>query len=172
MSLNKPGFVPVPPPANDASHAPEDIRDQLRRDHASALAELDALRNETDERRCHSRLTRLRQAWVIHALAEETVVYRALEDAASSERADERFIEHEIVGSLFDKLTRLRPGSLEWKARLNVATDIIRRHIDSEEGELLDRLARRFDDDGLREMGERFRLARDKLLMLERAKAA
>ena len=55
-----------------------DIRDQLRRDHETALAELQALRNETEEARCHASLRRMRRAWVIHALAEETVVYRAL----------------------------------------------------------------------------------------------
>lgn len=172
MSLHRFGSAPSPAPANDASHAPEDIRVQLRRDHEKALAELDALRDEHDERRSQSRLKRLRQAWVIHALAEETVVYRALEDAASSERADERFIEHELVGSLFDKLTRVKPGSLEWSARLNVVARIIRGHIESEHGELFERLGRRFDAAGLAEMGDRFRLAYDKLALLEQAKAA
>ena len=170
MSMNQ-GSVPSSAPANDASHAPEDIRDQLRKDHEQALAELEALRNDGDERRCQQRLKKLRQAWVIHALAEETVVYRALENA-SSERADERFIEHELVGGLFDKLTRVKAGSLEWVARLNVVARIIHSHIDSEHKELFARLERSFDSRGLKELGERFRLAHDKLSMLERAKAA
>ena len=172
MSMQPYGSVPDSAPANDASHAPEDIRDQLRRDHESALAELEALRGERDERSCQSRLARLRQEWVIHALAEETVVYRALEDAASSERADERFIEHELVGSLFDKLGRVKPGTLEWNARLNVVSRLIEGHIESEHRELFSRLARRFDEDGLKELGSRFRLVHDKLALLERAKAA
>ena len=62
----------------------QDIRDQLRRDHDSALAELEALRAETLEQRCHASLRRLRRQWVIHALAEETVVYRALEGAEAA----------------------------------------------------------------------------------------
>jgi len=61
-----------------------DILDQLRRDHGKALAELDAIDAEGDARRCLARLARVRRAWMIHALAEETVVYRALElDAAT-----------------------------------------------------------------------------------------
>ena len=59
----------------------DDIRNQLRRDHESALAELDALRGEADDRRCRFLLQRVRRAWMIHALAEEAVVYRALEGA-------------------------------------------------------------------------------------------
>jgi hemerythrin superfamily protein len=93
----------------------DDIRDHLRKDHESVLAELDALRSDCDGQRCLEMLRRLRRSWMTHALAEETVVYRALEgvEAANdsrSTRADERFVEHELVEGLFDKLSRSRPG--------------------------------------------------------------
>src|SRR5579859_751218 len=151
----------------------QDIRDQLRRDHEAALAELEALRAETSEPRRQASLRRLRRQWVIHALAEETVVYRALEGAEvaveSKTRADERFIEHELVEGLFEKLARCRPGSLEWQARINVARGLIVRHIQTEHDEMFAQLARRFDAAALAEMGRRFELARDKLLLLEEA---
>ena len=151
-----------------------DIRDQLREDHESVLAALDALRTESDAGRSLSRLGSVRRAWVIHALAEETVVYRALEgvESMAGGRADERFIEHELVEGLFDKLSRSRPGSLEWHARINVARELIMRHIESERGDIFPRLGERFDAGGLAELGERFRLTREKLTLLEEAKAA
>jgi hypothetical protein len=153
-----------------------DIRDQLRRDHESALGDLEALRAETAEQRCLAILRRLRRAWVIHALAEETVVYRALEGAEaaleSKTRADERFIEHELVEGLFEKLSRCRVGSLEWHARINVARGLILRHIETEHEEMFAQLANRFDQAALLEMGRRFELAREKLTLLEEAKAA
>jgi hemerythrin superfamily protein len=153
-----------------------DIRDLLRRDHEVALAELEALRLEKDTRRSLARLDQLRRSWVIHALAEETVVYRALEGAEaapdSKSHADERFIEHELVEGLFDKLSRSRPGALEWTARINVARELIARHIESEENEMFPRLARHFEAAALRELAHRFALAREKLQMLEEAKAA
>jgi hypothetical protein len=154
----------------------DDIRDQLRRDHEMVLAELAALRSECDGQRCLDQLRLLRRAWVIHALAEETVVYRALEgiEAAndSSSRADERFVEHELVEGLFDKLSRSRPGTLEWNARLNVARELILRHIDTEYADTFAALEERFGQDQLEELGRRFQLAREKLTMLEEAKAA
>ena len=154
----------------------DDIRDQLRTDHEVALAELDALRHEHDERAAHSKLRELRRTWVIHAFAKESVVYRALEagDARGDARArsDERFIEHELVGGLFDRLSRNRPGTLEWHARLDVVRDLIRRHIETEHSDTFERLASSFDAQGLRDMGERFRLASEKLTLLEQAKAA
>jgi len=166
------GSMSFPSPANDASHEPGDIRDQLRRDHDAVLAGLEALRGERDESRALSRLAKVRQAWVIHALAEETVVYRGLESVQSSEHADERFVEHELVGEVFDKLAKIRCGTLEWKARLNVVRELIDRHIAAEQADMFPRLERHFDAAGLRELGERFRLAHKKLMLLEQAKAA
>ena len=153
----------------------DDIRDHLRRDHEAALAELDALRAESDDHRCRFRLSKLRRAWVIHALAEETVVYRALEGAdtaGSSSRADERFVEHDLVDGLFDKLARGRPGSHEWSARLNVLRDLMARHIETEHADTFSHLVERFDTERLGELGRQFQLARQKLTMLEEAKAA
>ncbi|HUQ27638.1 MAG TPA: hemerythrin domain-containing protein [Usitatibacter sp.] len=153
----------------------DDIRDQLRQDHESVLAELEALRSERDEQRGLALLRQLRRSWVIHALAEETVVYRALEGieaANDGSRADERFVEHELVEGLFDKLTRSRPSTLEWHARINVARDLIMRHIETEHADTFAQLEQRFDEEQRAELGQRFRLAREKLTMLEEAKAA
>jgi hypothetical protein len=161
--------------ANDAGGG-VDIRAVLRAEHEATLSEIDSLRDGLDPRRAQSRLCALRRAWIVHALAEETVVYRALEAAEDRQqadrRADERFIEHELVDGLFEKLSRSRPGTLEWAARLKVARDLVARHVESEHDELFGRLERNFEGRALAEMGERFTLARDKLTMLEEAKAA
>lgn len=148
-----------------------DIREQLRRDHAKALAELAAVGEEADARRAQARLTRLRHAWMIHALAEETVVYRALEGGITH-HADERFVEHELVESLFQKLATVRHGTHEWKGRVTVLSDLMRRHIETEEGGLFLNLSERYSAEELIAMGTQFMLARDKLSMLEEAKRA
>ena len=155
------------------AHPPADIRDRLREDHDDVLAELEQLRADGDAQSLPL-LARLRRTWVIHALAEETVVYRALEGLEGDERkrADERFVEHELVEGLFDKLSRTHPGSSEWMARLGVARELIRRHIETEHEDLFAQLVARYDAAGLEEMGEQFAAARDKLTLLEEAKAA
>jgi hemerythrin superfamily protein len=153
---------------------PTDIRDQLRRDHELALAELDALRRESDEHRCHAMLGDLRQAWKIHTLAEETVVYRALENVEATDDSDSgrRFVDHELIEGLFDKLTRTKAGISEWRARVEVARELIMRHIEAEHEVLLPALAQRLDSTRLFEMGRQFESACAKLTMLEEAKAA
>ena len=148
-----------------------DIREQRRRDHAKALAELAAVGDEADSRRAQARLARLRHAWMIHALAEETVVYRALEGGITH-HADERFVDHELVESLFQKLATARHRTYDWSSRVNVLFDLMRRHIETEEGGLFLNLSERYSAEDLVEMGTQFMLARDKLSMLEEAKRA
>ena len=164
---------PGPAPVATGS-APDDIRAHLREDHERTLADADRLRVEQDSDRSAFLLRQLRRAWVIHALAEETVIYRALEgfEGRAEPHSDERFVEHELVEGLFDKLARLRPGTHEWRARLNVTRDLIARHIENEHVDLFTRLARHYDAEQLAEMGQRFELAREKLSLLEEAKAA
>jgi hemerythrin superfamily protein len=155
-----------------------DVRDHLRLDHEAVLAGIDALRDiaANDAQDAQARLQALRRQWVIHALAEETVIYKALEGpptaGAAQSRADERFVEHELVEELFEKMLRVKPATGEWNARLNVARALIARHIETEHEELFAQLERRFDGAGLSELGDRFQLAREKLAMLEEAKAA
>lgn len=175
MSPNGRMAIPTPflePPANDAGGS-DDVRQRLRVEHDQVIAALDGLRGENDPSCCAKQLRDVRTAWMVHALAEETVVYRALEGVTDpGPRADERFIEHEVVGNLFDKLAQARPGTLEWNARLNVVRDLIARHIEAEYRDLYPQLSRRFDAKQLAELAERFGLVRDKLLVLEQAKAA
>jgi hemerythrin-like domain-containing protein len=157
-------------------HQHDDIRGQLREDHDACLAELEALRLEAEPQRCLARLRALRHAWAIHALAEESIVYRAVEAAdpiaAPAVDADARFIEHELIEGLFEKLERGRPGTLDWRARLKVARELIARHIEHEHEELFMRLERELDAGTLRRMATDFARERERLARLEEAKAA
>jgi len=64
------------------------------------------------------------------------------------------------------------PGHSTWSAFANVARSLIVRHIETEHDEMFAELSRRFDAAALDEMGRRFQLAREKLTLLEDAKAA
>ena len=66
----------------------------------------------------------------------------------------------------------MRKMAAQWRARMNVARNLCARHIEDEHEELFRRLATRFDAARLAELGQRFELAREKLNLLEEAKAA
>ena len=153
---------------------PPDIRDRLRRDHELALAELEALRRESDERRRDAMLRDTRRAWMIHTLAEETVVYRALEGVESAGRpgsdAGRRFVEHELIEGVFEKLARRKSAASEWSARLEIARSLVMRRVEAERDVLIPELAQRFDAATLEEMARQFESACAKLTVLEEAK--
>jgi hypothetical protein len=166
-------------PGEGVTPSPGDICDRLLADHEAFLRDLAKLQVETDARRSLAQLQVLRRWWVIHALAEETVVYKALEGAQEREaageyatNADERFAEHELVKSQLNKLACGRPGTLEWSTRVNVVRELIEHHTAVENYSMFSRLDSLFDPQRLRELGERFELACAKLTMLEEAKAA
>ncbi len=152
----------------------DDIREQLKDNHEAVMAQIEALRNEGDERRCRERLEALRQSWVAHVLAEEAVVYRTIEGPQATADppgpADKRLVESELLQCFFERLSHTRPGSPHWFARLEVVARLLRRRIEAERGELFARLARDFEAADLSGMGRVFGLAREKLTMLEAAK--
>lgn len=158
------------------SPQPPDIRDRLRRDHELALAELDALRRERDEHRRDAMLRDTRRAWMIHTLAKESVVYRALEGVESAGKpgsdAGRRFVGHELIEGVFERLARAGSAATEWNAHLEVARELVMRGGEAERDVLFAALARRFDAATLEEMARQFDSACDKLTVLEDAKAA
>jgi Hemerythrin HHE cation binding domain len=162
-------------PPKDIPMPTHDIRDQLSDNHSAVMAKLDSLRAEADELQCHHKLEDLRQAWVAHVLAEETVVYHAIEgpatDADHSDSANERLLEHELLQCFFERLSHTRPGTAQWFARLDIVAKLMRRHMEEERNELFSRLERDFKAEDLSGMGRDFGLAREKITMLEQAKA-
>jgi len=152
----------------------DDIRDQLTDNCHALMARVDTLRAETDPLECHVHLEELRREWIAHVLAEETVVYHAIEgarhDGTQPSDASVRLVEHELLQRFLDRLSHTTPGSAVWIARLDVVAKLIRRHMDEERGDLFSRLAHDYGTDELTSMGRHFGLARKKITLLERAK--
>lgn len=152
----------------------QDIRDQLRRDREQVLEGLEALSASPPERGLAlGRLAELRRCWKVHVLASEAVIYRALEssDAGASQRAEERLVGHKRIDAMFDRLHAAKPGTITWRARLVVVREMILRHLECE-GDLALRLEDRLSIETLDELSASYELVREKLSVLEDAKAA
>jgi hypothetical protein len=149
-----------------------DIRDQLRRDREEVLDGLEALSASPPERGLAlERLASLRRAWKVHVLASEAVIYRALESADASAHAEERLVGHKRIDFMFDRMLSARPGSITWRARLFVAREMMLQFLESET-DLAMRLEEKLPIEALDELAANYELARDKLQVLEAAKAA
>ena len=155
---------------------PGDLRNHMQADHDLLLDALGALAMETTSERRLSQAGTRRMALVIHERAEEAVAYRALAGVkvvpAAKARADDAGVEHEVIEGLLDKLLRTRPSTDEWKARVRVFTDLLTRHFHDEQSEVFALLGEHFDPARLEALGAQYVETRDKLVMLEEAKAA
>ena len=153
-----------------------DIREQLRRDREEVLDGLEALSASPPERGLAlARLAALRRCWKVHMLSLEAVIYRALESrdagAESSRQAEERLVEHKRIDAMFDRMQAAKAGSITWRARHFVVREMILHHLESE-GDLALRLENSSPVEALEELSASYELGRDKLAVLEDAKAA
>jgi hypothetical protein len=153
----------------------DDIRDRLSESHSALMAMVKTLRNDSDELQCRTRLEELRRAWIVHVLAEEAVIYHALDGPHADDHADsanKRLVEHELLQCFFERLSRTRPGTAQWLSRLDVVDKLMQRHMDEERQELFARLTGELNPEALSGMSRDFGLAREKITILEQAKAS
>lgn len=139
---------------------------RLRGDHRG-VAELLEDRGDLEDRSIEERrewFVELRVALLAHAIAEDEVVYAALE-AEGGEL--ERLVlasreEHAIVQGLVDGLARLDPAEPRWLAKVKVLADLVEHHVDEEEDTMFGEAQDALDEDTLEELLERFDDARER----------
>ena len=145
-----------------------DIRDLLTEDHREALELARRIEDCDDTGEAGALFSQLREAITKHARGEERVVYPALEDSGDPEAAGlarEAAVEHELVDLLLARMMRLRTASENWKARACVVRELLEHHIDEEQGEMYDTLARVCAPEEMQEMGRRFQAFKQRFRM-------
>lgn len=117
------------------------IYDVLKRDHAVILDLLGKMEASTEGAVKHRMdlAARLRDEWIPHARAEETVLYDTLKEINETEDvAIELSEEHHAIELLLRELEAIDPSDLRWKAKLTVLKENLERHIKDEEQEVFD----------------------------------
>jgi hemerythrin superfamily protein len=110
----------------------------LRDDHKrvrSLFSQYDKAKNGEKPHLAHLILREL----TIHAAIEERVVYPAFRAVFKEPRMIYEAVEqHHLVHLLIEKLNRFRPGpgSATFDARFNVLRELVKHHVDEEEGHL------------------------------------
>ena len=96
----------------------------------------------------------MRTALTIHAEAEETIVYPALEEFKETEdQAEHSYDEHAEVKAMLAQMGELEPASDEFQNLLSQLKTSVRHHVAEEEGELFPKGEELLGEDELQEMG-------------------
>lgn len=115
-----------------------DVIQLLRNDHKlvrSLFAQYAKAKNGEKPQIAH----RIIRALTIHAVIEERVIYPAFRSAFQDPHMIyEAVEEHQLIQALLDKLNRFRPGpgSATFDARFKVLRELVRHHVDEEEGRI------------------------------------
>ena len=96
--------------------------------------------NETQTMKRKMLLSKIAHALTKHANEEENVVYPALAQSAMTERADEMFHEHAEMKTALYALKQMDCGQAQWLERARELSELIQRHVQEEETEVLPQL--------------------------------
>lgn len=100
----------------------------------------------------------------VHALAEEEVFYRALQDRSASNDISHAFAEHQEMKALLQDI-RANPGSFEgFKASVTRLRDIVKHHVNEEEDDIFDLAKDVFSENELVLLSRRFMAHKERIL--------
>jgi hemerythrin superfamily protein len=113
------------------------ILETLQTDHRQVKELLETILSTDDAKKRGGLFKQFRTELTSHSRAEEKVLYRRMEKSEEGkDDALEGAVEHEAVDRLMEDLSRSRSvGSDKWTARCTVLQELLRHHIDEEEGE-------------------------------------
>lgn len=134
------------------------IFEKLKADHEDATTLLDTVLVSSDGAERQKLFKQFVTEITAHNRAEEKVLYANLEkyedtkdDALESEE------EHRFATLIIESLDGAsRKTSDRWTARCNVLKEVLRRHIEEEEGDIFQKAEDIFDERALQDMGEQF----------------
>lgn len=105
------------------------------------------------------------QALVIHATLEEELFYPQIRSQIPdiAEDVAEALEEHHVVRLLTTELARLDPDDESYRAKATVLMELVRHHVEEEEGEMFPEIRRQLGRSWLKDLGEQMQARRDAL---------
>ena len=130
----------------------------LKKDHRevdSMMAILEKAKGDAASDTSHKQtFEMMREALTVHAEAEETIVYPALEEFDETEdQAEHSYDEHAEVKSMLAQMGELEPSSDEFQTLLSELKTSVQHHVKEEEGELFPKGEELLGEAELEEMG-------------------
>ncbi|NVI04605.1 hemerythrin domain-containing protein [Paraburkholderia youngii] len=138
-----------PTAARETANAPDALA-LLEADHRAVEKLFDAFgKSRGDERDTLEAKAALAQRaceeLTMHTIIEEELLYPAAQQALPDDGkldVDEAYVEHFLVKTLIAKFTTLKPGDKGFDATFKVMAELVRHHVEEEEGELFPALRR------------------------------
>ena len=117
--------------------ADSSVVDMLKQDHRKVKELFDEF-NEADGRQKAGIAKAALHELEVHAALEERLIYPAIrEEIDADDPMDEAVEEYHLVHVLIRELKKLKPSDERFEAKFNVLGELVKHHIEEEEGEIL-----------------------------------
>lgn len=141
-----------------------DILDLLKRDHHRVDHLLDQLEatDTSDERRRAQLFAQVTAEIEVHSDAEDQVVYACFEARAGLEdQVEDMRQQHEHIEQMVEELDQTEVIADDWIDKLRELRQLVRHHVDEEEGALFARIREALDAGARERLGEDFVMAKE-----------
>jgi hemerythrin-like domain-containing protein len=136
-----------------------DIIELLKRQHEEVRDLLERMIAGDDPRESRALLGQVSTALRLHMVIEEKLVYPAAARAFAGDEDDEETVleayeEHSVARQCLETLEATAPNDKRFVVRAKIVKEILEKHIEEEENELLPELENRLGRDGIQRLGE------------------
>jgi hemerythrin-like domain-containing protein len=130
----------------------------LEEDHKKVKKLLEQA-DDTTERGVKTReelFGKIKKEMEVHEVIEEEIFYPALkEHPKAKDIVLEGYEEHHVVDTIMGEIAQVPYDDERWAAKFSVMKENIEHHIEEEEGEMFEIARKVFEDEELRQLGER-----------------
>lgn len=140
------------------------IFDVLKLDHRKVEVLFREIEGSSDQTVANGIFEQLKADLTVHSIAEEETVYRTFDSFQDmKERLSDAEAEHEEIRSLLDDLSELSGDREQFLEQLEDLKDLVRQHIDEEENETFNLIARHSSENQRIQMTQDFLLAKRRI---------
>jgi hemerythrin superfamily protein len=113
------------------------VVDMLKQDHEKVKGLFEEFQDSEGREQAEIAKTAI-QELEVHAQLEEKLIYPAIREAIDEdETMNEAVEEHHVVHVLIGELKKLKPSDERFQAKFSVLSELVKHHIEEEEGEIL-----------------------------------
>jgi hemerythrin-like domain-containing protein len=136
-----------------------DVIEMLKRQHEEVRDVLERMVAEDDARESRALLAQLSKSLRLHMHIEERLVYPAAARAFTGDDDDEETVieayeDHALARHTLETLEATPPSDKRFVVRVKIVSELVNRHIDEEESELLPELESKLGRDGMQRLGD------------------
>lgn len=139
------------------------IQDIIRMDHAKVNTIFTEIGATNDPQKIQEYFGQMYKDLLVHAQAEEEVVYPAVRPYYGENDTQELYDEQAEMKQMLDQIKALDPASSEFKDRVKQLMDVVGDHIRQEESTMFAAIRNNFSDEQSEQLATKFKEAKSKL---------